>query len=450
MNAYIQSVIDTVKRRDNAKPEYIQSVEEVFSSLTPVIERHPEYVEDDILTRMVEPDRLITFRVAWVDDDGKTRINRGYRVQFNSSIGPYKGGLRFHPSVNSSIMYFLGFEQTFKNSLTGLPIGGAKGGSDFDPAGKSDAEVMRFCQSFMTALYRYIGPDIDVPAGDMGVGGREIGYLYGQYRRLKGVWENGVLTGKGLSYGGSLIRPEATGYGAIYYLQEVLKHENDTIEGKKIAISGYGNVGWGIMKKAAQLGAAVTYFAGPDGYVHDPDGVITDEKLNYILEMRAKDPMHCKPYADKFGCEFVAGEKCWGVKDVDVYMPAAMQNDVRMESAEKIAASGVKYYIEVANMPTTNDALNFLRQQKGIIVAPSKAVNAGGVGVSALEMAQNSERLVWTAEEVDAQLHKMMKTIHKESADAAAEYGLGYDLVAGANIAGFKKVAEAMMEQGCF
>ena len=450
MNAYIQSVIDTVKRRDNAKPEYIQSVEEVFSSLTPVIEQHPEYVEDDILTRMVEPDRLITFRVAWVDDDGKTRINRGYRVQFNSSIGPYKGGLRFHPSVNSSIMYFLGFEQTFKNSLTGLPIGGAKGGSDFDPAGKSDAEVMRFCQSFMTALYRYIGPDIDVPAGDMGVGGREIGYLYGQYRRLKGVWENGVLTGKGLSYGGSLIRPEATGYGAIYYLQEVLKHENDTIEGKKIAISGYGNVGWGIMKKAAQLGAAVTYFAGPDGYVHDPDGVITDEKLNYILEMRAKDPMHCKPYADKFGCEFVAGEKCWGVKDVDVYMPAAMQNDVRMESAEKIAASGVKYYIEVANMPTTNDALNFLRQQKGIIVAPSKAVNAGGVGVSALEMAQNSERLVWTAEEVDAQLHKMMKTIHKESADAAAEYGLGYDLVAGANIAGFKKVAEAMMEQGCF
>ena len=279
---------------------------------------------------------------------------------------------------------------------------------------------------------------------------REIGYLYGQYRRLKGVWENGVLTGKGLSYGGSLIRPEATGYGAMYYLQEVLKHENDTIEGKRIAISGYGNVGWGIMKKAAQLGAKVTYFAGPDGYVHDPDGVITDEKLNFILEMRAKDPMHCKPYADKFGCEFVAGEKCWGVKDVDVYMPAAMQNDVKMESAEKIAASGVKYYIEVANMPTTNDALNFLRQQKGIIVAPSKAVNAGGVGVSALEMAQNSERLVWTAEEVDHQLHKMMENIHKVSAEAAAEYGLGYDLVAGANIAGFKKVAEAMMEQGCF
>ena len=449
-NAYLQGVYEGLAKRNPEQKEFLQAVEEVLESLEPVVEAHPEYEKAGLIERLVEPERIIMFRVPWVDDAGKVQVNRGYRVQFNSAIGPYKGGLRFHPSVNLSILKFLGFEQILKNSLTGLPMGGGKGGADFDPHGKSDAEVMRFCQSFMTALYRYIGPDIDVPAGDMGVGGREIGYLYGQYRRLKGVWENGVLTGKGLSYGGSLIRPEATGYGAIYYLQEVLKHENDTIEGKRIAISGYGNVGWGIMKKAAQLGAAVTYFAGPDGYVHDPDGVITDEKLNFILEMRAKDPMHCKPYADKFGCEFVAGEKCWGVKDVDVYMPAAMQNDVRMESAEKIAVSGVKYYIEVANMPTTNDALNFLRQQKGIIVAPSKAVNAGGVGVSALEMAQNSERLVWTAEEVDAQLHKMMKTIHKESADAAAEYGLGYDLVAGANIAGFKKVAEAMMEQGCF
>lgn len=449
-NAYLQGVYDSVVKRNGNEPEFLQAVGEVLMSLEPVVEKDPSYETNGVIDRIVEPERMIQFRVSWVDDNGKVQVNRGFRCQFNSAIGPYKGGLRLHPSVCASVIKFLGFEQIFKNSLTTLPMGGGKGGSDFDPKGKSDNEIMRFCQSFMTALYRYIGPDIDVPAGDMGVGGREIGYLYGQYRRLKGVWENGVLTGKGLSYGGSLIRPEATGYGAIYYLQEVLKHENDTIEGKKIAISGYGNVGWGIMKKAAQLGAAVTYFAGPDGYVHDPDGVITDEKLNYILEMRAKDPMHCKPYADKFGCEFVAGEKCWGVKDVDVYMPAAMQNDVRMESAEKIAASGVKYYIEVANMPTTNDALNFLRQQKGIIVAPSKAVNAGGVGVSALEMAQNSERLVWTAEEVDAQLHKMMKTIHKESADAAAEYGLGYDLVAGANIAGFKKVAEAMMEQGCF
>jgi glutamate dehydrogenase (NADP+) len=309
---------------------------------------------------------------------------------------------------------------------------------------------MRFCQAFMTELYRHIGPDVDVPAGDMGVGAREVGYLYGQYRRIVGAFKNGVITGKGLPFGGSLIRPEATGYGAVYYLQEVLAHENDSIEGKRIAISGYGNVGWGIMKKAAQLGAAVTYFAGPDGYIHDPDGVITDEKLNFILEMRAKDPMHCKPYADKFGCEFVPNTKAWGVKDVDIYMPAAMQNDVNLEWAEKIAASGVKYYIEVANMPTTNDALNFLRGQKHMIVAPSKAVNAGGVGVSGLEMAQNSERLVWTAEEVDAQLKKMMKTIHDMSAEAAAEYGLGYDLVAGANIAGFKKVAQAMMEQGCF
>ena len=449
-NEYLKRVYEGLEKRNANEPEFLQAVREVLESIQPVVEKHPEYEKAALIERLVEPERIITFRVPWVDDQGKVQVNRGYRVQFNSAIGPYKGGLRFHPSVNQGILKFLGFEQTFKNSLTGLPIGGAKGGSDFDPAGKSDAEVMRFCQSFMTALYRYIGPDIDVPAGDMGVGGREIGYLYGQYRRLKGVWENGVLTGKGMSYGGSLIRPEATGYGAMYYLQEVLKHENDTIEGKRIAISGYGNVGWGIMKKAAQLGAKVTYFAGPDGYVHDPDGVITDEKLNFILEMRAKDPMHCKPYADKFGCEFVAGEKCWGVKDVDVYMPAAMQNDVKMESAEKIAASGVKYYIEVANMPTTNEALNYLRQQKGIIVAPSKAVNAGGVGVSALEMSQNSERLVWTADEVDHQLHKMMENIHKVSAEAAEEYGLGYDLVAGANIAGFKKVAEAMMEQGCF
>ena len=449
-NEYLKRVYDGLAQRNANEPEFLQAVREVLESIQPVVEKHPEYEKAGLIERLVEPERIISFRVPWVDDEGKVQVNRGYRVQFNSAIGPYKGGLRFQKNVYEGIIKFLGFEQTFKNSLTGLPIGGAKGGSDFDPAGKSDAEVMRFCQSFMTALYRYIGPDIDVPAGDMGVGGREIGYLYGQYRRLKGVWENGVLTGKGLSYGGSLIRPEATGYGAMYYLQEVLKHENDTIEGKRIAISGYGNVGWGIMKKASQLGAKVTYFAGPDGYVHDPDGVITDEKLNFILEMRAKDPMHCKPYADKFGCEFVAGEKCWGVKDVDVYMPAAMQNDVKMESAEKIAASGVKYYIEVANMPTTNDALNYLRAQKGIIVAPSKAVNAGGVGVSALEMAQNSERLVWTAEEVDHQLHKMMENIHKVSAEAAEEYGLGYDLVAGANIAGFKKVAEAMMEQGCF
>ena len=449
MNAYVARVIDYVKTKHANEPEFCQTVEEVFHSISPVIDAHPEYEKADLLTRMVEPERMFTFRVVWCDDNGQWHTNIGYRCQFNGAIGPYKGGLRFQKNVTPSVIKFLGFEQTFKNSLTGLPMGGGKGGSDFDPAGKSDAEVMRFCQSYMTALYRYIGPDVDVPAGDMGVGGREIGYLYGQYRRLKGVWENGVLTGQGFTYGGSLIRPEATGYGAVYYLQEVLKHENDTIEGKRIAISGYGNVGWGIMKKAAELGAKVTYFAGPDGYIHDPDGV-TGEKLDYILEMRAKDPMHCKPYADKYGVEFVPGAKCWGVTDVDVYMPAATQNDVRMESAEKIAASGVKYYIEVANMPTTNDALDFLRKQSHMIVAPSKAVNAGGVAVSGLEMSQNSERLVWTAEEVDEKLKGIMKVIHQMSVDAAEEYGLGYDLVAGANIAGFKKVATAMMEQGCF
>ena len=447
-NEYLKRVYDGLAKRNANEPEFLQAVREVLESIQPVVEKHPEYEKAALIERLVEPERIITFRVPWVDDQGKVQVNRGYRVQFNSAIGPYKGGLRFHPSVNQGILKFLGFEQTFKNSLTGLPMGGAKGGSDFDPAGKSDAEVMRFCQSFMTALYRYIGPDIDVPAGDMGVGGREIGYLYGQYRRLKGVWENGVLTGKGLSYGGSLIRPEATGYGAIYYLQEVLKHENDTIEGKRIAISGYGNVGWGIMKKAAQLGAAVTYFAGPDGYVHDPDGVITDEKLNFILEMRAKDPMHCKPYADKFGVEFVEGQKCWGVKDVDVYMPAATQNDVNMEWAKKIAESGVPYYIEVGNMPTTNDALAFLMEQKHLTVAPSKAVNACGVSVSELEMAQNAQRIYWSAEEVDAKMESIMKNIYDASVEAAERYGLGYNLVAGANIAGFQKVADAMMAQG--
>ena len=444
----VNKLMAELERKHPGESEYLQAVREVLMTVEEAYNQHPEFEANRIAERIVEPDRIFTFKVVWVDDKGDVQVNLGYRIQFNNAIGPYKGGLRFHPSVNPSILKFLGFEQIFKNALTTLPMGGAKGGSDFNPKGKSDREVMRFCQAFMVELWRHIGPETDVPAGDIGVGGREIGYLYGMYRKL--ARENtGVLTGKGMTYGGSLIRPEATGYGAVYYLQEVLKHENDTIEGKRLAISGYGNVGWGIMKKAAELGAKVTYFAGPDGYIHDPDGVV-GEKLDFILEMRAKDPMHCKPYADKYGVEFVPGEKCWGVKDVDVYMPAATQNDVRMESAEKIAASGVKYYIEVANMPTTNDALNYLRAQKHMVVAPSKAVNAGGVGVSGLEMSQNSERLSWTAEEVDAQLHKMMKNIHKVSAEAAEEYGLGYDLVAGANIAGFKKVAEAMYEQGVF
>ena len=450
MNAYVERVIEYVKKRHGNQPEFCQTVEEVFSSISPMIDKHPEYEKADLLTRMVEPERMFTFRVVWTDDNGQAHTNIGYRCQFNGAIGPYKGGLRFQPNVNESVIKFLGFEQTFKNSLTGLPMGGAKGGSDFDPSGKSDAEIMRFCQSYMTALYRYIGPDIDVPAGDMGVGGREIGYLFGQYRRLKGVWENGVITGKGFSYGGSLTRPEATGYGAVYYLQEVLKHEGESIEGKTIAISGFGNVAWGICKKAMHLGAKVVTLSGPDGYIYDPEGVSSsEEKVSYMLEMRASGRNRVQDYADKFGVEFFPGEKPWGVK-ADIIMPSAMQNDVNMEQAKRIAANGVKYYIEVANMPTTNDALAFLMEQPGMIVAPSKAVNAGGVGVSGLEMSQNSERLVWTAEEVDEQLHKMMINIHDASAAAAEEYGLGYNLVAGANLAGFKKVATAMMEQGLF
>ena len=450
MNQYIERVLNDTKAKNANEPEFLQTVEEVLSSLEPVINAHPEYEKAALLERMVEPERTIEFRVTWEDDNHVWHVNRGYRVQYNAALGPYKGGIRFDPSVNLSIIKFLGFEQVFKDAMTGLPIGGAKGGSDFDPRGKSDAEVMRFCQAFISELYRHIGQDIDCPAGDLGCGGREIGYMYGQYRRIVGAAEMGALSGKAVCTGGSLMRPEATGYGAVYYLVEALKHDGQSIEGKRIAMSGYGNVGWGIMKKAAELGAKVTYFAGPDGYIHDPDGVCTEEKLNYILEMRANDPMHCKPYADKFDCEFVPNTKCWGVKDVDIYMPAATQNDVNIEWAKKIAESGVKYYIEVANMPTTNDALEFLKEQKHMVVAPSKAVNAGGVSVSELEMAQNAERLYWSAEEVDAKLQGIMKNIYHSSVEVAERYGLGYDLVAGANIVGFQKVADAMMAQGIF
>ena len=452
MSKYIDRVLEATKAKNATEPEFLQTVEEVLTSLAPVIEAHPEYEKVALLERMVEPERVIEFRVTWMDDNGQWQVNRGYRVQYNGAIGPYKGGLRFQSNVNLSMIKFLGFEQTFKDALTTLPIGGAKGGSDFDPAGKSDAEVMRFCQAFMTELYRHIGPDVDVPAGDMGVGAREVGYLYGQYRRIVGAFKNGVITGKGLPFGGSLIRPEATGYGAVYYLNEVLKHENDSIEGKRIAISGFGNVAWGIVKKVAELGGKVVTLSGPDGYIYDEAGLITEEKINYMLEMRASGRNVVKDYADKFGVPFYAGEKPWGLgaDKVDIIMPAAMQNDVKMESAKLIAASGIKYYIEVANMPTTNDALEYLKEQKHMIVAPSKAVNAGGVAVSALEMSQNSERLVWDAEEVDAKLKSIMKNIHDSSAAAAERYGLGYDLVAGANIAGFQKVADAMMAQGVF
>ena len=448
MNEYVEEVINNARTKYSNQPEFVQSVQEVLSSISPVIDNHPEYRKVDLLNRIIEPERLFKFRVVWTDDNGQAHTNVGYRCQFNGAIGPYKGGLRFQKNVNESIIKFLGFEQTFKNSLTGLPIGGGKGGADFDPTGKSDAEIMRFCQSYMTALYRYIGPDVDVPAGDMGVGGREIGYLFGQYRRLKGVWENGVLTGKGLSYGGSLIRPEATGYGAIYYLNEVLRQQGDTIRGKRIAVTGFGNVAWGVMKKASQLGGKVTYVSGPNCYVHDEEGVTSDEKLNCILDLRRRNQIDLKEYAEKFGCEYHEG-KYWGVSDVDIYMPCATQNEVGLEEAKKIVESGVKYYIEVSNMPTTNEAISYLRQH-GIIIAPSKAVNAGGVGVSALEMSQNSERLVWTEDEVDQRLQHMMINIYRSSLEAAQEYGLGYDLIAGANIAGFKKVATAMYEQGLF
>ena len=449
MNAYVERVLEETKKKNANEPEFLQTVEEVLTSLAPVMDAHPEYEKAGLLERMVEPERTIEFRVAWVDDAGKVNVNRGYRVQYNGAIGPYKGGLRFAPSVTLSVIKFLGFEQTFKNSLTTLPMGGAKGGSDFDPRGKSDAEIMRFCQSFMTELYRHIGPDIDVPAGDLGVGGREVAYMYGQYRRIRGAFENGVITGKGRSFGGSLIRPEATGYGAIYYVNEVLKHENDSIKGKTFAVSGFGNVAWVAVKKIAELGGKAVTISGPDGYVYDPDGIVTDEKINFMLEMRSSGRDKVQDYADKFGVEFFPGEKPWGRK-VDIVLPCATQNDINMDEAKKIVANGIKYYIEVANMPTTNDALVYLMGQKNMIVAPSKAVNAGGVAVSGLEMSQNSERLSWTEEEVDQKLHQIMKNIHDASVAAAEEFGLGYNLVAGANIAGFKKVADAMLAQGIF
>lgn len=447
MSKYVDRVIAEVEKKYADEPEFCQTVEEVLSSLGPVVDQHPEYEEVALLERMVIPERVIEFRVPWEDDNHKIHVNTGYRVQFNGAIGPYKGGLRFAPSVNLSIMKFLGFEQAFKDSLTTLPMGGAKGGSDFDPNGKSDREVMRFCQSFMTELYRHIGPDVDVPAGDLGVGAREIGYMYGQYRKIVGGYENGVLTGKGRSFGGSLVRPEATGFGSVYYVEAVMKHENDTLKGKTVALAGFGNVAWGAAKKLAELGAKAVTLSGPDGYIYDPDGVVTEEKINYMLEMRASGRNRVQDYADKFGCQFFPGEKPWGQK-VDIVMPCATQNDVDMEQAKKIVANNIKYYIEVANMPTTNDALKFLMSQPNMIVAPSKAVNAGGVLVSGFEMSQNSERLSWTAEEVDSRLHQVMTDIHDGSAAAAERYGLGYNLVAGANIVGFQKIADAMMAQG--
>jgi glutamate dehydrogenase (NADP+) len=411
-----------------------------------VIEANEEkYRREALLERLVEPERIIMFRIPWVDDNGNVQVNKGYRVQFNSAIGPYKGGIRLHPSVNLGIIKFLGFEQTFKNSLTGLPIGGGKGGSDFDPKGKSDREIMAFCQSFMTELCKHIGADTDVPAGDIGTGAREIGYMYGQYKRIRNVYE-GVLTGKGLSYGGSLARKEATGYGLLYFTDEMLKLAGIELAGKTVAISGFGNVAWGTVRKVNELGGKVVTLSGPDGYIYDPDGIATEEKINYLLEMRASCRNRVEDYADKFGVQFFKGEKPWGVK-ADILMPCATQNEVNLEDAKMIVENGVKYYIEVSNMPTTDDAMAYLKNAK-VIIAPSKAVNAGGVAVSGLEMSQNSMRYGWTSEEVDAKLYGIMKNIFESSIKAAQEYGFGDDLVAGANIAGFIKVAEAMKAQG--
>ena len=448
MNAYTQRVLEETRRKNPNEKEYLQAVEEVLNSLEPVIEKHPEYEEHAILERLCEPERLFEFRVVYTDDAGKPHVHRGYRIQYNGALGPYKGGLRFHPSVNLSILKFLAFEQTFKNSLTTLPIGGGKGGSDFDPHGKSDAEIMRFCQAFMTELYRHIGQDTDVPAGDIGVGGREIGYLFGQYRRLRGAYENGVLTGKDLNFGGSLLRPEATGYGALYYTQEVLEKLGDTVKGKTFVLSGYGNVTWGAAKKIAELGGKAVTLSGHNGYVYDPDGIVTEEKINYLLEMRASRNANVKMYADKFNCEFFPNEKPWGVKG-DICIPCATQNEVSLEDAKKIVENGTKYYFEAANMPTTLVATNYLLDNK-VIVGPAKAVNAGGVAVSALEMSQNSMRYSWTSEEVDAKLHEIMKSIVNNSLAASEKYGLGFDLIKGGNIAGFEKVADAMIKQGLF
>jgi len=446
VNAYINEVLGKVKKRDASEPEFLQAVEEVFKSLEVVIDKHPEYQKMGLLERMTEPERSIVFRISWVDDNGQTHVNRGFRVQFNGAIGPYKGGLRFDPSVNLSIMKFLAFEQTLKNSLTGLPIGGGKGGSDFDPRGRSDGEIMRFCQAYMTELYRHIGPDVDVPAGDVGVGAREIGFMYGQYKRIKAVWENGVLTGKGLTYGGSLIRPEATGFGATYYAAEMFKHEGVDIKGLTFALSGFGNVTWGSALKITELGGKVITISGRDGYVYDPDGVSTDEKIHYLTVMRASGRDVAVDYADKFKLPFHAGKKPWEV-NADVVMPCATQNEINLDDAKQIVANGTKYVVEVSNMPCSNEAMDYFHKN-GVILAPSKAANAGGVATSCLEMSQNSMRLAWPAEEVDAKLKVIMKNIHDNSAKAAEEYGLGYDLVAGANISGFKKIAEAMIAQG--
>lgn len=446
-NEYLSGLMERVVRRNPAEPEFHQAVQEVLTSLVPVVEAKPEYIKEGVMDCLVEPERIIKFRVPWEDDQGNIHVNRGFRVQFNSAIGPYKGGLRFHPSVNPSIVKFLGFEQTYKNALTGLPIGGAAGGADFDPRGKSSREIMRFCQSFMTALYRLIGADTDIPAGDIGVGSREIGYLYGQYKRLTGKAESSALTGKGLTYGGSVIRQEAAGFGTVYFLARMLEHQGETLEGKRLAVSGFGNMSWGVCRKSAELGGKVVTLSGPDGYVYDPDGVCTQEKFDFMLSMRAGGADKVEPYADRFGVEFFPGKRPWEVP-VDIVIPCATQNELDVEDAVMIVANNVRYYVEAANMPATAEALRLLRLSPKILTAGSKASGSGGVVVSALEMVQNSLRYSWTRQEVDSRLKQIMGGIYDASAAAAEEYGLGYDLIAGNDIAAFKKISTAMIAQG--
>ncbi len=434
-----------LERKNPAQPEFIQAAREVIASVIDVVNSNPLYLKNKILDRIVEPERIIQFRVEWEDDNHELQVNRGWRVQYNSAIGPYKGGLRFHANVTLGTLKFLGFEQIFKNSLTTLPMGGGKGGSDFSPKGKSDAEIQRFCRAFMTELYRHIGPDTDVPAGDLGVGGREIGYLYGAYRKI--VNENtGVLTGKGWGWGGSLVRPEATGYGTMYFANEMLKEHNDSFEGKRVAISGFGNVAWGAVTKATQLGAKVVTLSGPDGYVYDENGINTPEKIAYMLELRASNQDIIEPYAKKFGAKFVKGKKPWEVP-VDMAFPCALQNELNGEDAKQLIKNGVKYVIETSNMGCTPEAIEELQKAR-IPFAPGKAANAGGVAVSGLEMSQNAEHIFWSAEEVDEKLHRIMKGIH-EACAREGKCADGYiDYVKGANIAGFKKVADAMCQQG--
>ena len=441
--SYTEEVYERVVAQNPGEPEFHQAVKEVLDSLKVVIDKNEEeYRKLSILERLVEPERIISFKVPWIDDNGTVQVNKGYRVQFNSAIGPYKGGLRFHPSVNQGILKFLGFEQTFKNSLTGLPIGGGKGGSNFDPKGKSDREVMAFCQSFMTELCKYIGADTDVPAGDIGVGGREIGYLFGQYKRIRGLYE-GVLTGKGLSFGGSLIRTEATGYGVVYMLNEIAKAHNDSVAGKTIVVTGSGNVAIYAVEKATQLGAKVVAMNDSNGYIYDPNGI----NLDVVKDIKEVKRGRIKEYADRVeGATYTEGLGIWNIK-CDVYLPCATQNELGLDGAKTLVANGCKYVVEGANMPTTLDATTYL-QENSVLFMPGKAANAGGVATSALEMSQNSMRLSWTREEVDEKLHNIMIDIFHKADDAAKRYGMEDNYVVGANIAGFEKVVDAMKAQG--